>query len=182
MFAPTVINELRGQIATDSRDESPNSNNAQITINGFGTLGGDSGRPRVFDNTRYQVADNLSWQRGRHFLRFGADLNVNYFFQQRASNIQGRYDFTSLATYLTRTISRYRQTLSGFAPSDLWFTGYGQELAFFVNDKWSVNRRLTVTAGMRWDGQWNPQPGCRNFGADREDLLLPLPGMQDQIR
>ena len=155
---PRLLNELRGQIATDFRTEQPNANVAQIVITGFGTLGSDTGRPRVFDTRRYQVNDNLSYSTGRHFVRLGSDLNVNYFAQQRESNIQGRYDFTSIANYNSRTISRFRQTLPGFKPEDIIFTGHGQELAFYVNDKWNLMRGVTLSAGLRWEGQWNPQP------------------------
>ncbi len=162
VLTPGIVNELRGQIATDFRNESPNATVAQIVIAGFGTLGGDSGRPRVFDNTRYQIADNMSWQKGRHFVRFGVDVNVNSFLQQRASNIQGRYDFTTLTNYVNRTIGRFRQTLPGFNPDDLLFTGFGQELGLFVSDKWAISRNVTISAGLRWDGQWNPQPDRPN--------------------
>src|SRR6185369_14714473 len=49
----SLLNEVRGQVATDNRAELPNSRSALISITGFGNLGGDSGRPRVFDTTRY---------------------------------------------------------------------------------------------------------------------------------
>ena len=44
---PNVVNELRGQIATDNRLEDPNSTAPQTTISDFGQLGGDTGRPRL---------------------------------------------------------------------------------------------------------------------------------------
>lgn len=158
VLTPRLINEARGQIATDNRIEDPNSNVAQIVINGFGTIGGDSGRPRRFDSTRYQVQENMTWTRGRSQLRFGVDVNVNALRQQRESNIQGRYDFTSLTNYSNRNISRFRQTLTGFDPKELIFSGHQQEAALFVTEKLSLRRDLTLTAGLRWEGQWNPQP------------------------
>lgn len=142
VLTPRLVNELRGQIATDYRTEQPNVVQAAVVITGFGTLGADSGRPRVFDARRYQVSDNASYTVGRHFIRIGTDLNVNAFAQQRESNISGRYDFTSLANYVARNISRYRQTLSGVSAEELTFRGHGQELAFFINDKWAPIRKV----------------------------------------
>lgn len=158
VLTPRLVNEARGQIATDYRTEQPNANQAAIVINGFGTIGADSGRPRVFDARRFQVSDNLSYTAGRHFLRVGVDLNVNNFSQQRESNISGRYDFSNLNNYIALNINRYRQTLPSVSPEELTFRGTGQEMALFVSDKWNASRQLTVTAGLRWEGQWNPQP------------------------
>jgi hypothetical protein len=158
VLSPTMINELKGQIATDDRLEDPNSNLAQIVITGFGTLGSDTGRPRRFDARRYQLADNFTWTQGIHSLRIGTDLNINKMNQERESNIQGRYDYSNLANYIAGRINRYRQTLPGFRPEDLIFRGKQQELAFFVNDSMKLRRKLTMNWGVRWEGQWNPTP------------------------
>lgn len=172
IFSERLINEFRGQIATDFRDESPNTNQSQITITGFGTIGGDSGRPRLFDSTRYQLTDNLSLSAGRHRLRFGTDMNLSNVAQQRESNILGRYDFTSLANYIARRIGRYRQTISTTAADSLTFRGFQRELAFFAQDKVALHRNLTLTAGLRWEGQWNPQP-TRPNPAFPQTALIP---------
>jgi Carboxypeptidase regulatory-like domain len=158
VFGPGMLHEIRGQIATDSRDEIPNSNSSLVTITGFGNLGGDSGRPRAYDSTRYELTDNVSATRGAHWLRFGLDFNVNDVQQQREDNIQGRYDYRSLADFLAGSISRYRQTVLTFSPDDPFFKGTQKELAAYVQDKWSPSTSVTITAGLRWEGQWNPQP------------------------
>lgn len=158
VLGSAAVNEIRLQVATDDRLEQPNQMTPAIVITGFGTIGGDTGRPRLFESTRYQVTDNLSLARGSHQWRFGVDVNVNDVRQQRESNTLGRYDFTSLANYLRGAISRYRQTLPGFDPADLIYEGNQKEAGVFVQDKFRAGRRLTVTAGMRWDGQWNSDP------------------------
>lgn len=158
VFTPRLINEFRAQIATDFRNEAPNTSQSQISITGFGTIGGDSGRPRLFESTRYELTDNASLTGGTHRLRFGFDYNLNRAAQQRESNILGRYDFTSLANYIARRISRYRQTVSTLNADALTFRGNQKELAFFAQDKIALHRNLTLTAGLRWEGQWNPQP------------------------
>lgn len=158
ILTPTIVNELRGQVATDDRLEDPNSRIANISITGFGTIGGDSGRPRRFDATRYQITDNLTWNRGIHNVRFGTDVNLNSLQQERESNIQGRYDFTNVANYSAGRISRYRQTLTGFDPKDLILEGHQKELALFVSDKVNLRRGITLNWGLRWEAQWNQQP------------------------
>ena len=120
LMGSTMVNELRAQVATDNRDEKPNLNDPQIVITGFGTLGGDTGRPRVFKNTRTQVTNNLTRVSGRTELKVGIDFNLTDAQQQRESNTLGRFDYTSLANYLAGTVSRYRRIQSG-RPHLSWY-------------------------------------------------------------
>ncbi len=49
------------------------------------------------------------------------------------------------------------------------------EVAFFVQDSWRIKPNLTVNAGLRWEGQYNPSPDVSNTGRlqRRERLQLP---------
>jgi hypothetical protein len=178
-----VVNEARFQVATDNRLESPNSNSPQTTISDFGTLGGDTARPRLFETTRFQFTDNLTWNSGAHHWRFGMDTNVNRVSQQRESNTQARWDFETrvnggalvadgLQNYLAVRPRRYRQTFPVGGPDTLIFHGTQKELAFFVNDRFAISHTVTITAGLRWEGQWNPQPTNPN-PALPETALIP---------
>ncbi|PYR30895.1 MAG: hypothetical protein DMF92_07140 [Acidobacteria bacterium] len=158
VFGAGFLNEVRGQIATDNRDEIPNQKSALASITGFGNLGGDSGRPRAYETTRYEVTDQLSATAGAHRFRFGFDYNRNYVGQQREDNIQGRYDYKSLSDFLAGKISRYRQTVLVFDPNDAFFQGTQQEIAAYAQDKMNLGENVTVNLGFRWEGQWNPQP------------------------
>jgi hypothetical protein len=162
VFGVGLLNDLRGQIATDDRAEIPNARTAQITITGFGNLGGDSGRPRDYETTRYEITDQMTSTIGAHRLRFGVDYNVNSVKQEREDNIQGRYDFKSLSDYLAGRINRYRQTVLVFDPADALFQGTQREIAGYAQDKISVGANFTASAGLRWEGQWNPQPARPN--------------------
>lgn len=167
------VNEIRGQFANDDRDEAPNSNLPQIDISGVGVIGGDNSRPRSFRTKKFQLTDNVSFTGGRHQLRFGFDLNINRVQQQRAAGIQGRYGFTggsALPNYLATVGGstsganrRYRGFLVGTSTGEpATFQGTQQEIAAFINDKIRINSRLTLTAGLRWEGQFNPQPVSPN--------------------
>jgi hypothetical protein len=158
VFSGHLVSDLRAQVATDERLEEPNSYQAQVVITGFGTLGGDTGRPRRFDARRAQFTQNLTWSRSRSQMRFGWDVNVTHFRQERESNTLGRYDFSSVVNYVARNINRYRQTVAGYDAADLAFEGTGEEAAVFVQDRVDLSSRLTLNAGLRWEGQWNPEP------------------------
>jgi len=168
VLSSRVVNEFRSQIATDNRLEEPNTTLPQVSISSFGTIGGDAGRPRLFDTTRYQVTDNLSYDAGRNNFRFGGDVNINKARQQRESNIIGRYDFenrvisgttvTGIQNFIAVRPRRYRQTLPGFNPNDLIFRGTQKEFALFAQDRIKFSKQLTFNAGLRYEAQINPQP------------------------
>lgn len=168
VVSPNVINEVKGQVATDFRLEEPNSNMPGINIAGFGTIGGDNGRPRQFDSTRFQFANNVSVTSGRHQLRFGFETNINRVRQRRETRIQGAWDFetrvlggvstTGLEQYIAGRPRRFRQTLAPQDQESSIFRGTQQEYALFIQDKIRVTDRLTVDAGFRWEAQINPQP------------------------
>jgi hypothetical protein len=155
MIGTTLLNELTAQYGSDNRLEQPNLSQPLIAIAGFGTIGGDAARPRVFEASRYQVADNLNVMLERHRVRFGFDLNYTPARQKRESNIQGRYDFSSLADYEAGRISRYRQTLPAFEGDDLFYDAAQREAGFYAQDRATFGP-VTIDAGLRWDGQWNP--------------------------
>jgi len=178
----SVVNEARGQIATDNRLEDPNTHGPQITIADFGTLGGDTARPRLFNTRRVEFADNITVNSGPHHLRFGFDTNINRGSQQRESNTQARWDFETrvnggalvadgLQNYLAVRPRRYRQTFPIGGPADLIYHGTQKELAFFANDRFSLGRNVTLTAGLRWEGQWNPVPPNPNPAFSQTALI-----------
>ena len=162
MASPYVVNELRLQYARDDRAENPNTLGPGTVISGFGSFGSDFDRPRFFDARRFQLNDSLTVVRGRHALRLGIDANITPSRQQQEGRIQGRYDFTSLANYNAGRISRYRQTLPSSNPVEQYYDATQRELALFVQDKVSLSSRVTLNAGLRWEGQWNPQPPRSN--------------------
>ncbi|HEY6968617.1 MAG TPA: TonB-dependent receptor [Candidatus Angelobacter sp.] len=162
-FSSTLLNELRGQIATDHRFEQPNAVSPMIVITGVGTIGSEVTHPRLFDNIRYELTDIVSLTKGRHSLRFGVDTNVTPSRQQREQLMAGRYDFKSLADFIAGKISRYRGTIDTSGnPDSLIYDATQQELGLFVQDRFLLTKNLMVNAGMRWDGEWNPQPTSPN--------------------
>ena len=166
-----LVNELRGQIATDNRREDSNIGGADIRISGIGRIGGSNSRPRIFNTTRYQLSDNLSYTRGIHQLKFGVDININRFEAQRVTNGTGTWRFNSLQDYINLIPRRFDQAVPQIGEA-LLATGYQREYAFFAQDKFKPLKNLTVTAGLRWEGLNNPTPPYPNPNL-RETQAIP---------
>jgi hypothetical protein len=173
VFNSQIINEIRGQIATDNRLEEPNSTAGQAVVVGFGTLGGDRGRPRLFETRRIQFTDNLSFDTGKNNFRVGFDANINRVRQQRESNTQPRFDFenrtisgvnvTALENFINLRPRRFRQSFPvSLNAEDLIYKGTQREFAVFLQDKIKVSKQISLNLGLRWEGQYNPQPKTPN--------------------
>ncbi len=167
VLSPNLLNEVRGQYVYDNRTQQPNSILAEISINDFGTLGGNKDGTFIYNATRFQVLDNLTWTPSKHTFKFGVDFNISPGKQQRETNYGGIYTFKTLSDYLaalagdSTKISRYQQSIAANGTQGQ-YQATQQDHSIFATDTFKVRRNLTITAGLRWDFQINPQPTTPN--------------------
>ena len=179
-LSPSAVNELRFQVARESRPRSTTGTGPEVTIwnaqelvgyygpqasgLGFGNLGFAS------SDNRIQLVNNLSLSLGNHFLKSGFD------YSRIAGNIEfnpgsnALYLFNSLENYLARRPSQYQQ-----------FVGTGKIdmamnlLAFYVQDEWRLTPHLTLTPGFRYEAQFNPDYLEPTAPADRVPMAASIP-------
>jgi len=108
--------------------------------------------PRGRSNQIYQFVDTMSWQRGKHFLKLGADVELrNITFEQsrdpRGSiGFDGTYTGSALADFMLGYVKTSRLN-PVFTHTDLWNWWY----SFFVNDDFKIKPNLTINLGLRYD-------------------------------
>ena len=108
--------------------------------------------PRDRSNSILQFADTLSWQRGKHFLRFGVDIARRGVTFEQARDPRGSFTFngtytgSALADFLLGYVQSGRLN-PAHTSTDL--TNYWQ--AYFINDDWKVTPNLTINIGVRYD-------------------------------
>ena len=153
VWSASLLNELRGQYAFDNRTQKPNSTLAQVDIADLGTLGGSSNGTYIYNATRFQILDNLTWNGGRHTVKAGVDMNFSPQQQQRETNYGGRYTFSTLADYLAAVggnnsrIGRYQQSIAANGTQG-FYDSMQQDHAAFLTDSIRFTDRLTVSAGL----------------------------------
>ena len=108
--------------------------------------------PRDRSNGIYQIVDTLSWQRGSHFIKVGADIahrNVTFF---QARNPRGSFGFdgTYTGSALADFLLGYVKT-AGLNPAETSTNLWNTWQSYFINDDWKVTRHLSVTMGLRYD-------------------------------
>ncbi len=160
-----------------NRPGYPNSSGlTNIDVAGFTSLGDSQWLPEhVFENIT-QVADTLTWIKGRHSLKFGVDFRRQQrnFFQ--LSNPRGYFDFgggytndlttanggNALADLLFGVpISNEQDFLAGLYPTRYW------DLAEFFQDDFHLSRTLTVNLGLRYEVTSPANGRVGNFDLNR---------------
>ncbi|MBL8173675.1 MAG: TonB-dependent receptor [Bryobacterales bacterium] len=163
-----------------------------MTINGYFQI--NTGDTNNFFRDEYQISDTLRWTKGRHNLSFGGEYGygkgdiVNNFRANGQFQWNGSAPFTSdaLADYY---VGKFSQLVQGIGE---YKTTRFDILAFFVQDSFKVNRRLTLDLGMRWDpffpytdtlgrlSSWRPgAQSTRYVNAPRGVLYPGDPGLPD---
>ncbi len=149
------VNQSAISWSLDHRNLAPNSSAPEVVINGFATLGGNALGSHLYTSRQLQLIDTLTVTRGGASLDLGGAFAYSPAYEQQEANLNGRFDYNSLTAYLANSPRRYQQT---FATGATRYEGSVKTLGLYANGKLPVGKSVTLTAGLRWDGQWNPQP------------------------
>ena len=170
VISPTFYNEFRAQSARDKEPGLANSEAPEVTVRQGGqtllVFGRNFFSPRETTIKRWQMADTVTWIRGAHAWKVGADFNHDDILNFFPGNFGGRYTFNSLAS-LGRgrpdgVGETYQQAFAGLNTSGPTTTPNITEFAAFIQDEWRLNKTLTFTLGLRYDIQSFEQPPVEN--------------------
>ena len=70
----------------------------QIIATGFTNLGSDAQERRQFPIEQYQFVENLSWVRGRHAMKFGAEVRPSRNYESNLPTASGAFTFGTTAS------------------------------------------------------------------------------------
>lgn len=134
---------------------------ANIGINGYNNLGNSSWIPELADDNVYQLADSVSWIRGRHTIKFGADFRRYQRNFYQSANAFGQFSFNG---QFTQDLTTNGSPQNGLADLLLGVPNYREqdglsqkdhtrswELGEFVQDDYRVSNNLTLNVGLRYD-------------------------------
>jgi outer membrane receptor protein involved in Fe transport len=174
------VNEFRVNLARETRNRNPNGPGEQTDVIGPSIIGQRYYLPITGTNSKVQVGDTFAYSFGKHDIKFGGDVDAF-----RDSNdsflgwTAGQYNFGAFQDFANVNgvsptgnpvpeafIQNFGLNNTPLQQAGLlkpaWQTGIG----LFLQDKWQITPRLTLTYGFRWDGTKNPQP------------QTPFPGME----
>jgi hypothetical protein len=113
--------------------------------------------------SRWQVNDSLTLQKGAHSIKLGADVSYVPYTDASASNLNGTYGFltdqpfdataaTQNALCTTPTATNCPHTFTQSAVPLLYYLPSTQQ-AYFLEDSWKAKPNLTLSYGIRYDLQ-----------------------------
>jgi trimeric autotransporter adhesin len=135
-----------------------------ISFTSFGGLSDPTPR-RELDQT-YTLSDTVSWNHGKHNVRFGGDYRRILQSFRSSRNAEGGFVFTGFATSEYATGSTQPLTDTGYDFAD-FLLGYPQQTTLqygataynfrsnasdlFVQDDWRILPSLSINAGLRYE-------------------------------
>jgi hypothetical protein len=205
---PKLSNELRIQYGRDFQYEEagkplpqepavgPGGYAPEVAIGPDGFTFGTSsslGRKAYPDENKVEVADILTWVRGRHQVQAGGDVSLVHDYVDALNNEEGAFHYDSgttsghaggLVDWITDYTFNVNAYPNGGCPSilsavhDFCFRSFSQsfgqqavtfdtqEWAGFVQDNWRPRAGLTVNAGLRYEYEFLPLPQQPNAALD----------------
>jgi hypothetical protein len=192
-FAPTVTNEFIAYGQRDPRKITPwfpdfdvtrelgiqrriSTGLPTINIAGFGAFGNSQVQDWVHQPSG--LSDTVTWIKGRHTLKLGAQLYQNQFWYISSPNRSGDYSFNGEITGglagRNNPINALADFLLGAVKTanipvpQIPVNRYNYNLGLFVNDDWKVTNKLTLNLGLRHE--FETKQAVKNNIYSRVDL------------
>ncbi|MBZ5530752.1 MAG: TonB-dependent receptor [Acidobacteriia bacterium] len=189
VLSPNLNNELRGQFAHRTFDFPTDTTQPHMEVLNTFTMGVNRGNPDSYRETREEITDNVTWQKGKHSIGFGGDFN----YVRTTESFPLFYPFE--ADFGCLFAAQCPFSLEAGAPSVIFFERFqsptftepsfnpsvfaGQRIpsnvanqargtightytGFYVQDRWHPTNNLALNYGLRYQFETFPAAALNN--------------------
>ncbi len=148
LVSPKIVNDARFQYVRTRVSQDPNSTSAATIVEGEFASGGSPGQNLHDNQDSYELQDNASVDRGRHFIRAGLRYRLFRDSNNSRAGYNGEFIFPDTASYVRGLPTQFSMTAgnSGAVLS----TG---DLSLYAEDDWKLSRTFTLDYGLRYETQ-----------------------------
>jgi len=151
----SLLNDFR---VSYSRGSGPNlvvpsgfENFPNVEIDQLGNNVGPNGvAPQSYVQNIYQALDNLTYIRGKHTFKVGAEFRNNISYSNGLPRGRGEWDYATLTSFINDLVPDGANGALRGAGSGTW-SGNSHAFYWFVQDDWKVTSRLTLNLGLRYE-------------------------------
>lgn len=176
VFTPNLLNEFRFSFVRRDLQFPENDLTTPTTTiaGGFFTIGGLNTFPQGRVQNSYQWSDILSWQVGRHALKFGADIRHIQLVNTSGFDSKGTFTFNNLQDFLNNTAVTFVQALQTAS-----FAARQTQQFYFAQDDFRIKPNLTLNLGLRYENSSVPLGFFGATDAQVRAALVPGPVERD---
>jgi outer membrane receptor protein involved in Fe transport len=161
----TSVLEIRAAWTRDNEPGEANTAAPEAIIRQGGvtaiSIGRNNFSPRYTNAKTFQIAGNWTRLTGRHNIKAGVDNIVQRIDNYFPGNFSGSFTFNSYADFANNRPFSFTQAFAGGGSGPL-SNPNAVETAFFAQDTWRVNDRLTLNYGVRYDLFAYAEPTIQN--------------------
>lgn len=179
-FSSTAVNELRVQWARRFFDFPTTTTQPHLEVANTFAIGVNRGNPDFYKETRFELVDNVTLNRGDHTIMFGGNFNfvrtiesfpLFYPFEATFATVQDLFNGTPFVIFFQKFDfdapgldtsvylgSRFADNIRNQAKGSLDHTYNGM----FIQDKWRATPNLTLNFGLRYEFETWPKRALNN--------------------
>jgi len=161
-FSPTLTNEVRlgynrfaqsfssGNFSFPGLDSFPN-----LVLNdlNFLQIGPDGNAPQGSNQNTYQVAEALTWTKGKHTVKFGIEGRKLIAPQTFTQRVRGDYEYNNTLEFLQDlSPTSFAERSNG----DAVYFGDQSAIYWYVSDNYRIRPNITLNLGLRYEYTTTP--------------------------
>ena len=148
IISANVVNETRFQYTRDRDNQTAQSDDPTVTVQGAFTGGGNNIGVNRDNQDRYELQNTTMVSKGSHSISAGGRLRFTRDASFSTAGFNGQYIYSSLAAYAANTPTEYSVAAGNAAAGTNYFDG-----GLFFQDDYKVRPNFTFSSGLRYETQ-----------------------------